>query len=88
MNYDFNEANILNQNLHKKYSKSDFLDVLRILLDNTMDDVFKDAIRSLIKKVSALSPGGFTDLCDAVESKKLIATMNDVLGGISVKPDM
>jgi hypothetical protein len=66
------------QNLYNaNQKKNDFLDLLRILHENTESEFLKDSLCSLINKVSALSQEELSRLCEAVLKKKIVATMNN-----------
>ena len=78
MRFDFNEINILKQNLYiNKQKKSEFLEMLRIIYENTEDYVLKDSLQSLIKKISALSQNELSALHEDIIQKRLVATMNN-----------
>lgn len=78
MKFDFNEINILMQNLRNiNQKKSDFLELLGSLHENTEDALLKDSIQSLMKKVSSLSQQELAELCTSILQKKVVATMND-----------
>ena len=78
MRFDFNEINILMQNLRDvNQKKGSFLETLRALYDNTDDALLKDSVLSLIKKVSSLSQQELSGLCSSILQKRVVATMND-----------
>ena len=77
MKFDFNEANILNQNF---YSDKDTKDVLihRLtgLLESTEDPILRQSVFSLISKIEHLSEPQVKQIQKDIANKKLIATMN------------
>ena len=75
MFFNFNEANILKQNLfNANDTKRSVLDSLHSLEDNTSDDYLKYSIRTLINKVSALSEQQVASLKDDILNKRFIIT--------------
>ena len=76
MRYDFNEINILKQNLYNnKQQKQDFQRMLNNIYENTEDPILRDSLQSLMKKISVLSQSELSLLCDDILQKRLIATM-------------
>lgn len=88
MRFDFNEVNILKQNLFTaKQGKEDILGLLRAMATRTEDYILKDSISSLTKKIASLSSEEFAALRDDVLNKRLVATMNSCAsraGAISI----
>ena len=77
MRFDFNEVNILKQNLFKvSQSKEDLLELLKLLVQKTEDYILRDSIASLQNKVSSLSLAEFELLREEIISKKVVATMD------------
>lgn len=85
MRFDFNEANILKQNLFMaKQSQEDLLGLLRAMAPKTEDYILNDSISSLMKKIASLSSEEFARLREDVLNKRLVATMNSTaLRGVS-----
>lgn len=77
MRFDFNEANILNQNL---FSSTDDKKVLLGRLDNiyqnTNDDVLKQSLQGLIKKIEGLSDEEIKRILFDIIKKRFIVTSN------------
>lgn len=77
MRFDFNEVNILKQNLFKaSQSKDDLLELLKLLAQKTEDYILGDAIVSLQRKVSSLSLAEFDLMKEEIINKKVVATMD------------
>ncbi|MBQ8248155.1 MAG: hypothetical protein IJZ42_13585 [Lachnospiraceae bacterium] len=78
MRFDFNEINILKQNLYNiNQKKHGFIEMLQNIYENTEDPLLKDSVQSLIKKVSLLSQEELSSICASILQKKVAATMND-----------
>lgn len=77
MRFDFNEANILNQNL---FATSDDKKVLLSRLDNiyqnTEDEVLKQSVQGLIKKIEGLSDEEIKRILYDILKKRFIVTSN------------
>lgn len=77
MRFDFNEANILKQNL---YSPTDDRKVLLNRLDNvyqnTSDTILRKSIFSLIQKVEGLSDEDIKHIRYDISKNKFIVTSN------------
>lgn len=77
MRFDFNEANILNQNL---FSSSDnkqiLLNRLQNVYENTEDPVLKKSVLSLIKKAESLSDEDIKRILYDILKKRFIVTSN------------
>lgn len=77
MRFDFNEANILNQNL---FSTSDDKKVLLNRLDNifqnTEDSILKQSVQVLIKKIEGLSDEEIKQILYDILKKRFIVTSN------------
>lgn len=77
MRFDFNEANILNQNLFSTAdNKAVLLDRLNNLHQNTEDDVLKQSVLGLTKKIEGLSDEEIKRILYDVLKKRLIVTSN------------
>ena len=77
MRFDFNEANILNQNLYLPTdNKSVLLTRLNNILENTSDNILKTSVLSLIKKVEELSDEDIRKILYDVLKKRFIVTSN------------
>ena len=77
MKFDFNETNLLRQNLFSPHdSKTILIHRLTNLTTTTNDLILKDSLFSLIKKLESLSELQIKQLYDDKINKKLIATAN------------
>lgn len=77
MRFDFNEANILKQNL---FSQDDTKEILLYRLsrlsETTEEQILKTSVFSLIEKVERLSPQQIKQIQSDIFNKRLIATSN------------
>ena len=77
MKFDFNESNILNQNL---FSQNDTKEILLrrlfCLSETTKDLVLKRSVNTLIKKIETLSQDQVKTILSDVLNKRLVATAN------------
>lgn len=77
MRFDFNEANILKQNL---YAPSDNRKVLLNRLDNvyhnTQDPILKKSVHGLIDKITKLSDGDVKRILYDILKKRFIVSSN------------
>ena len=77
MKFDFNETNLLKQNLYSQYdTKPILIHRLTNLAGTTEDVVLKSSVASLIKKLERLSEAQIKQLYKDKNEKKLIATAN------------
>lgn len=77
MKFDFNETNLLKQNLFSQYdTKPILIHRLTNLAETTNDVVLKNSVASLIKKLESLSEKQIKQLYKDKNEKKLIATAN------------
>lgn len=75
MRFDFNEANILNQNLFSTFdNKKNLLSRLDNVLQNTQDPVLKQSTLSLIKKIECLSDDDVKRLLYTIINKRFCVT--------------
>ena len=81
MRFDFNEANILNQNLFSSTDNKEVLiDRLQILQKNTEDLILKKSVESLIRKIEGLSNEDVRRILYDVLKKRFIVTANSKVG--------
>lgn len=73
MYFDFNEINILGQNLNEP-NLPGFIEQLAELEDNTKEEVLISSIRSLREKLLALSMNDFHLLYEELKGGKVVAT--------------
>ena len=84
--FDFNEANILKQNLFAPTdTKEVLLSRLNGLLSNTEDALLKYSTKTLIKKIHALTPEQVSQIYSDIVSKKFAATSSYKLPGDTPK---
>ena len=77
MRFDFNEANILNQNLFSQTDdKKVLLNRLENIYQNTEDQVLKQSIQGLIKKIEGLSDEEIKRILYDILKKRFIVTSN------------
>lgn len=77
MKFDFNETNLLKQNLFSQYdTKPILIHRLTNLSSSTEDVVLKSSVISLIKKLESLSEAQIKQLYKDKTDKRLIATAN------------
>lgn len=77
MNFDFNETNILKQNLFLQTDTKEIL-VARLseLLISAQEPVLRHSVNSLISKVNSLTPEQLKKIQQDIADKKIIATLN------------
>ena len=77
MRFDFNEANILNQNLFSSTdNKKVLLDRLQSVYENTQDPILKKSVLSLIRKMESLSDEDIRRILYDILKKQFIVTSN------------
>lgn len=77
MKFDFNEANILKQNLFlQNDTKKTLIIRLNRLSETTNDPILKNSVLTLIKKVETLTPNQIKQIQLDISNKRLIATAN------------
>ena len=77
MRFDFNESNILNQNLFAVTDdKNILLSRLAVVLEDTDDLLLRKSVQSLIKKIECLSNEDVKRLLYLILKKKFIVTSN------------
>ena len=86
MKFDFNEINILKQNLYNSnQTKKSFLEMLQNIYDNTEDILLRDSVVSLMNKIELLPPEALVKLYTFSTQNKITATMNDPFSVIFAK---
>lgn len=77
MKFDFNEANILKQNLFDENdTKETLIERLTLLLDTTKDDILRRAVCSLIQKTETMTTAQIKQIRQDIIEKRFIATAN------------
>lgn len=77
MRFDFNEANILKQNLFSaKDDKHVLLHRLNSIYENTEDLLLKKSVRGLIKKIEGLSDDDVKRILYDIIKQRFIVTSN------------
>lgn len=75
MRFDFNEANILKQNLYDpRDNRAILLKRLDSVFQNTTDSVLRKSVRGLIKKIEVLSDDDVRLIYKDIVSKKFLVT--------------
>ena len=77
MRFDFNEANILKQNLYSSMdNKKILLNRLDNVFQNTKDHILKQSIHALIKKIECLSEDDIKRIFFDIKKNQFIVTSN------------
>lgn len=77
MKFDFNETNLLRQNLFPQHdTKEKLIHRLTNLMATTGDTILQDSVLSLIKKVESLSENQIASIQQDIINNRLTATAN------------
>lgn len=75
--FNFNEANILKQNLfNANDTKEILIKRLTDLFQTTDEPTLRESVYSLIKKVKKMTPEQISGVYKDIQDKKMIATVN------------